>query len=287
MAAQLGEFGHRLRFRRHPPLAECLHEQRQALLGRHHPERDPLGAVQVHQPRPAGDQDQTAGGGWQQRPYLCGVARVVEQKQHPPAREGGPPQRRPATLVLGDPLVGDAEGAQQRAEHGGRLQGFLAGGVAAQVEAEPPVRVLVGELVGGAHREGGLAAAAHAVDGHDPRPVTGFGGVPQQGAQFLLAAGEVGEVVGERGQRRRGGRGLRGGGGLLRLGAGQLVAVAQDRLVQLGQPGARVDAEFRDEHVPHPAELLQGLGRAARAVQGEHQLAAQGLAQRMLDYQLA
>ncbi len=151
---------------------------------------------------------------------------------------------------------------------------------------ELAVRVLGDELVGGAHRERGLAAAAHAVQSHDFRPLLPFlRRAAQQFGHLDLAAGEVGEVVGQgagRLGRERGGDGRRSGG----LRTGQFRALAQDALVQPGQVRARVDAEFLDEKFADLAVLLQGLGLPSGAVQGEHQLAAQGLTQRVLGDQL-
>ncbi len=109
-----------------------------------------------------------------------------------------------------------------------------------------------------------------------------------------LAAGEVGQVGGQgagrahRGRGRGGGRRPRpfGGSGFFGFGCGQFGAVAQDGLVQPGQLRARVDAEVLHQQLADPAELGEGLGLPARAVQGEHQVAAQGLAQRVFGDQL-
>lgn len=72
-----------------------------------------------------------------------------------------------------------------------------------------------------------------------------------------------------------------------RAGAYQLGALPQDSLVQLGQVGAGIDAQFLDEELAHPAVLLKGLRLPPGPVQGDHQLPAQGLAQRVLLDQLA
>ncbi len=247
---------------------------------------DPLRTVQLHQPGPAGDDDQAPRRGRQQRQHLSGVERVVEQEQDPPLGQGGPPQGGAAGLVLRHALVRHAQRAQQRAERGGRLHGLLDRRVAAQVDEEPPVRIRLRQLVRGPHRQGGLAAAAHAVQGHDPGPLRGPLRAREQLPQLPLPTGEVGQVVRERGrgQRRRrlrrGGRRGRRGGGL--LGGGQLLGVAQDRLVQPGQTRPRVHAQLLDEQGAGPAVLLQRLRGPPGAVQGEHQLAPQVLAERVL-----
>ena len=55
--------------------------------------------------------------------------------------------------------------------------------------------------------------------------------------------------------------------------------LAQDRRVQRLQRGARLDAELVDAAPPRVLVGAQRLGLAARAVEGEHELAAQALAQ--------
>lgn len=50
--------------------------------------------------------------------------------------------------------------------------------------------------------------------------------------------------------------------------------------------GAGIDAEFIGEQLAHLAVLIQGLGLPPGPVQGDHQLAAQGLAQGVLLDQL-
>jgi hypothetical protein len=62
---------------------------------------------------------------------------------------------------------------------------------------------------------------------------------------------------------------------------GRLGILAQDRQLQIAQPRRRLDAQLL---VEPPAEALVGgerLGLAARAVEGEHELAVRALAQRV------
>lgn len=229
---------------------------------------------------------------------------------------------------------------------------------------ELPVGIPAGQPVRGAHGQGGLAHAAHAVDGHDPGvPVAAPAlvlHVVEELGQFLGAAGEVGQVVGQgaRGVGRRGRRSrlfpyrsrrnralsrslVRSRGrarsrslwsalrnrrcgqdrlGLLRngshrlgsrrygqdghrhrrghrhgrrrgyrhrhrrgpFGRGQFGAVPQDRLVQPGQPGPRIDPELVHEQLADLPVLPERLGLPPGAVEGEHQLPAQRLPQRVL-----
>jgi hypothetical protein len=57
--------------------------------------------------------------------------------------------------------------------------------------------------------------------------------------------------------------------------------VAQDRPLQLAKGRRRLEAELLQQQLPHLAVDLEGLGLAAAAVEGEHQLAAEPLAQRL------
>ncbi len=57
--------------------------------------------------------------------------------------------------------------------------------------------------------------------------------------------------------------------------------------MEAGELGAGVDAEVLDEQFADPAEFGEGLGLASGAVEGEHQVAAEGFAQRVLGDQFA
>ena len=72
-------------------------------------------------------------------------------------------------------------------------------------------------------------------------------------------------------------------------GAGRLLTrrverrvLAQDRLVQAAQLGAGLDADLLDQRGARAAVRLKGVGLAARAVEREHALRVQALAQRLL-----
>ena len=79
------------------------------------------------------------------------------------------------------------------------------------------------------------------------------------------------------GRAARGGRSAAAG-----LWSRERRVLLEDALVQRPQRLARLDPELVDEQPPPGGERLERLRLAARAVQREHQLAAQALAQRML-----
>ena len=62
--------------------------------------------------------------------------------------------------------------------------------------------------------------------------------------------------------------------------------VGQDRVLESLEGRARFDAQFLDQHRTGHAVDLEGLGLAARPVEGEHQLTAEPLAERMRGDQL-
>lgn len=219
----------------------------------------------------AGDEHQIAGATGQQRAHLLDVPRVVQHHQHP-----APRQRRP---VLGDhrfvgqgaqPRRRDAERRQEVAGHPERVERLGARVEAAQVHVELAVRVATDDLVRPPQRERRLADATDAVDRGDehghPRPRLGHLGQP---GELVLAPDEV---------RGRGGELTRHDdlGGHL---------AAEHLLVCLAQPPAGIDPEL----VRQPrADLLVGRERPrllTRAVQREHQLGPERLAQRVPPHQ--
>ena len=115
---------------------------------------------QVDHAGPAGDQGGAARGAGQQRADLGGVAGVVQQDQDAAAVEGGAVERGPFLEAVGDGGVGDAEGAQEGAEHGLRFGDGGAG--ALQVDVELAVGELLACGVRDMHGQGGLADAADA-----------------------------------------------------------------------------------------------------------------------------
>ncbi|GAA2943095.1 hypothetical protein GCM10020227_07260 [Streptomyces flavovirens] len=286
VAAELGQLGRRLGFGLDPVRAEGRGDQGGAVLRRHQADGHPADAVEVQESGTAGDQHQAARGGGQQRGHLFGVGRVVQEQQQPAARHGGPPQVGPGLGVAGDALVADAERPQQVVEcRTGRHRRLLARGEPAQVHVELSVGEPVGEVVGGPHGERGLPRTAHAVDGHHPGgPGVGAVGrvdAAQEFGHLLGAAGEIGQRLGQGADPGgRGGRAvLDGGRGRLRQHESGLVA--QDVLVEPGQRRAGIDAELVGEELADPGVLVQCLGLPAGAVQGEHELPVEGLAQRV------
>ena len=65
----------------------------------------------------------------------------------------------------------------------------------------------------------------------------------------------------------------------------ELRILTEDRPFELLQRWAGLDAELLDEHLPAVPVCLQRLGLPAGAIEREHQLAAQALAQRVLEDQ--
>ncbi len=170
-----------------------------------------------------------------------------------------------------------SERAQERAEHGLGVDRGRSG--ALQVDVE----LAVGKPVGGGVRhvdgEGRLADTADARDGGDRhhRPV----GLRQFVAEFGHEGGPAGEIGhGRRELRRPGGLGAGCGRVLGRL-VGQLVVGLQDALLEFGQLGARVDAEFVGEQLAGVGVDGQCLGLPSAAVESEHQQLPQPLAERV------
>ena len=65
-------------------------------------------------------------------------------------------------------------------------------------------------------------------------------------------------------------------------GRGEVGIVVEDRRLQLGQLGRRVEAELVGEHGPGAGVHAQRVGLAPAAVEGDHQAAGEPLAQRVL-----
>ena len=133
----------------------------------------------------------------QQLADLGRVPGVVEQDEHPAAGQPGPVERCPLVVVGRDLVPFQAEIAQEPGQHLARL-GRL-GARPEQVNVELAIGELRADLVGGVHRERGLAQPACAVH-HRDRHRAGIAGrvrAEQQRAQLLdrrLAAGEVPDV---------------------------------------------------------------------------------------------
>ncbi len=229
-------------------------------------------AVQGEHRGAAGDQHGAARPGRQQRPDLGEVGGVVEQQQGAGAGQGGAQQRRGGVGVLGQAGRLDAEPAQQGGERGQRAQRGEAGGGAAEVEEQLPVRELGAQRVGAGQREGGLSDPGHAADHGHGGPV-GDGGQQggAQGGELLPAAEEVRGRGRELGRRGASGTGVGGG-----VGGGR---VGEDIPVHLLDGRAGFDAELVDQGAAQPLVHLQGAGPLPGPVEGLHQLAVEAFVQ--------
>src|SRR6266540_3298331 len=109
----------------------------------------------------------------------------------------------------------------------------------------------------------------------------------QHGDELALGAGGQGGAAGCLGGARRRCRLLDRGlaGGRRRGEQVERGVLREDCLLQALQPDARLDAELVDQGLPGGAVGGQRLGLPAAAVQGEHELAVQVLAQRVLAHQ--
>ena len=119
-------------------LADGASQQLDGILERQHVQRDRLHAVEAAEPSPAGDDDAGVRGAGQQRQHLRRVQGVVEQHEHPPVGELGPPQHGPVFRHGGHALGWYPQLPQQRTQ---RLAGVerRAVAVATQVQVELPV----------------------------------------------------------------------------------------------------------------------------------------------------
>jgi hypothetical protein len=189
-----------------PPRAALRAAARDGLDQRHGVGRGEHGEVEVvagERPcerGPAGDNRRRAGARRQQRRHLGGVQRVVQEQQHAPPEEPLAVERGGGGGVLRDVLARGAQGGEQQPPRLGHLERRVARVGAAQVDVEQAVGEAVGDLVGGADGERGLADAAGAVDQAD-------GGGGQRVGEPATDAGELDAA------RHEGGDGGREGGG--------------------------------------------------------------------------
>ncbi|GAA3301338.1 hypothetical protein GCM10020218_094820 [Dactylosporangium vinaceum] len=243
----------------------------------------------------AGDHDQAAGRGRQQRPDLLGVAGVVQQDEHPPTGELAAQQGREPGEVGRDALGRHAERVEEAAHGVGRRHRRVGGVEAAQVDVQLPVGEPVGDPVGPVHGQRGLPDTGRAGDHGDEHGAAGRG--PLRGQQRIEPR-QLTVPAGERANRQRNLRryGLRrdlprrllgrdgdGGGGPGRV---EVLSLAQHRRLELTQGRPGLDAEVVAQGPAEALEGAQGVGLAAHAVQGEHELPVQLLVERVLAGQL-
>ncbi len=200
------------------------------------------------QAHPAGDDGGAALGGGQGRLYLLHAVDVVEHD------EGAP--------------LAVAVRHGQRVRRARLAPLAVVGSDAHEVLA---VGEGVADLLGDVHREGGLADAGRAGDDREGRAAALGGELFHQFGALALAAGEVGEVGGEReagvvrsGAPAAGRFGRRGGLG--RVGAHGLAA--QDGHLQPAERRSGVHAEFRAQVLLDGAVLGEGVGLPSGAVEG-------------------
>jgi hypothetical protein len=96
--------------------------------------------------------------------------------------------------------------------------------------------------------------------------------VPQQLLEFCAAAGEAGDITRQGTGHRRGDR--------------RRDLLAQHRLLQLAQLGARLDPQLLGQHLPGAAVGGQRIGLPFGPVQSQHQQPPQPLPHRILGHQL-
>jgi hypothetical protein len=137
-----------------------------------------------------------------------------------------------------------------------------------QVHEEDPVLEAVDELGGGLDRQPRLARAARPGEGHEPN------------ARRAQHRDDLVELGAPADQRRRGSRQVAPGAQFGRLDQ-QRGIVVEDRLLQAAQLGAGLGPELVEQGAPRGAVGLQRIGLAPAAIQREHELASEPLAQRL------
>ena len=122
----------------------------------------------------AGDDDPAGGRPGQQRPHLRGVARVVQQHQHPLAGQQAPVEAQLGLLGLGQLIGPDLQRVQQHANGIGRASRDARRVETAQVHIQLPVGELLGDLMRPLQRERGLPDPRGTADGRDHRGPAGM-----------------------------------------------------------------------------------------------------------------
>lgn len=101
-----------------------------------HVHRQRLGAVQVDEPPPAGDQDEGAGASRQQGAHVLGVESVVQYGEHPAIGQLGAPEGAPLGRGDRDAVGGHPELAEECLQRRGGVDRLPARRVGLQVDEE-------------------------------------------------------------------------------------------------------------------------------------------------------
>jgi len=258
--------------RRHPPLADHAGQHADRLVVAEHVDVDHVRSGHPGQPGAAGRQHHAVPAARQQRCHLRLGRRVVEQDQHPFARQAVAEHLRALVGVFRDRLAWHAHRPQKPAERVHRPGRLVA------LPAEIAVQLAV--------REVGVADAVCDVDGQRALADAGFaqqhhylGGVGATAEQLPFGtrdefgtAGEIGDVGGELERYRRFGlfpRRRRG------LGAGSFAGhrAGQDRGLQPAQLLTGLEPELVDHQFAAQPVGFQRLGLPAGSEQSQHELA--------------
>ncbi|CAM5631782.1 hypothetical protein SCYAM73S_07121 [Streptomyces cyaneofuscatus] len=265
----------RFPFRADPFRADDPREELERLVRRHHVQVHQVCPGQVDHPHPARHQGRAPRRPGQQRADLGRVVGVVEEDEDAAAVQRGAVERGPLVQGVRDRRVRGAERPQERAED--RLRLGRPRARALEVDVELPVGEVRAGLVGDVNGQGRLADPADPGQRGDRhhRPLGGG----QLGAQIPYE-GVASREVGHGRRKLRGLHGRRRRGRLVRR-AGQLLVGPQDALLELGQFGARVDAQLLGEEPTGVRVHGQRLRLPPAAVQRHHQQLAQAFAQRV------
>jgi hypothetical protein len=183
-------------------MSATAHQQGCSVIGRQDIQADRRRVLKRGEVATAGHQDQARIGTGQQRTHLLAVGGVIENQQEPLAGQPAPPGRR-AALQAGRDLPGrHARGEQQRSERVGGLGLGLAGSVPVQRQEDLAIGEPLREQVRRAHHEGGLADSGHAADRVYPGELARLRYRIHEDTQVRVAAGEAGDVAGQRSRCR-------------------------------------------------------------------------------------
>ena len=153
--------------------------------------------------------------------------------------------------------------------------------VSVQIGEKLPVGKTLGDAMAGVHGAARLADASLALDHHDRhrQPVLILGGRHQMAEYLFVLLGAASEIRDIGGQQARSQPLYRLD--LYRLGRGLEAGIGgEDRVLELAEPFVRFDPQLVDHGLPGLPVGLESLGRAAGAVQSEHELFAQSFPQR-------